>query len=416
MAGGRAVVFRQQVHLEVGDQRSRAQEVVPHQTVEVERRRGPDVGLDVGHLRQAAHGERELSRHRRGVLERRPLRHVDDHLQLALVVVRQHLHRGDAQRKERHGGEEQHGDAAEQREAARTTVEEGPEETLIEPMEAVFLHRLEGEGVGQLVGLGELPFGELRGVLLEQAIGEPGGDHEGDDQREQHGGRGVDRNRPHVGAHEPGDEGERQQRADDREGGEDRRIADFVGGVNRRVPRIRPAQLIVAMNVLDDDDGVVDQDADREDEREESDAIERVAEEVGGGERQGECDRDRDSDHHRLAPPEGCRHEQDDRDRGEGEVLHELARLLVGRGTVVPRLGDLDVAGEDRTAQAGHQGVELGDQLHRVGAGLLGDRQGHCGRIEPGRQALRGAGRPPVIQTYCAGSSAPSVTVATSRR
>jgi len=34
------------------------------------------------------------------------------------------------------------------------------------------------------------------------------------------------------------------------------------------------SRVVVAMDVLDDDDGVVDQDADREDEREESDAVE----------------------------------------------------------------------------------------------------------------------------------------------
>ena len=71
------------------------------------------------------------------------------------------------------------------------------------------------------------------------------------------------------------------------------------------------------MDVLDDDDGVVDQDADGEDEREEGDAVERVAEEVGGGERQGERHRHRDRHDHRFAPAERDRHQQDDRERGE---------------------------------------------------------------------------------------------------
>ena len=67
---------------------------------------------------------------------------------------------------------------------------------------------------------------------------------------------------------------------DDGEGGEDRRVADLVDGVDGREARLAPAELVVAVDVLDDDDRVVDEDADREDEGEERDAVQRVAEEV----------------------------------------------------------------------------------------------------------------------------------------
>ena len=61
--------------------------------------------------------------------------------------------------------------------------------------------------------------------------------------------------------------------------------------------------------------------------------------------------------------------------------------------------------------------VEVLDELDRVRPGLLGDGDGDGGGVGAGRRG-RGAPRPAPasIQTYCDGSSAPSETVATSRR
>ena len=58
-----------------------------------------------------------------------------------------------------------------------------------------------------------------------------------------------------------------------------------IARVGRDMPR-------VAHDVLDDDDRVVDEDADREDQREERDAVQRVAVEVEDEQRQRERDRD----------------------------------------------------------------------------------------------------------------------------
>jgi hypothetical protein len=51
-----AVVFGQQVDLEVGDQRPGAQKVVPHQAVEVEGGRRADIDLNIGDLGYRAYG------------------------------------------------------------------------------------------------------------------------------------------------------------------------------------------------------------------------------------------------------------------------------------------------------------------------------------------------------------------------
>ena len=70
-------------------------------------------------------------------------------------------------------------------------------------------------------------------------------------------------------------------------------------------------------DVLDDDDGVVDQNADREDQREQADAIDRIAHRFGGEERQQDGRRNDDQRDERLAPADGERDEQDDRHRRE---------------------------------------------------------------------------------------------------
>ena len=101
--------LRAQVHLEVGDVRAPGawREVVADQPVEVVRRRGSDVDLEVRHIGDGRQDVAELRRHARGVLERGPLRHVDDHLELALVVERKHLHPDQLEDDQRAGGQQQ---------------------------------------------------------------------------------------------------------------------------------------------------------------------------------------------------------------------------------------------------------------------------------------------------------------------
>ena len=77
----------------------------------------------------------------------------------------------------------------------------------------------------------------------------------------------------------------------------------------------------MAVDVLDDDDRVVHQDADREDEREERDAVQGVAEEIEDEEREGEGHGHGDEDDDGLAPPEKEGHEEHDGERREDQVV-----------------------------------------------------------------------------------------------
>ena len=85
----------------------RAQVVVAHQPVEAVGCRRPDVDLIIGDLLLLAKRGRDLPGHLRGPLQGAVLRHVEDDLQLALVVVGQHLDPHPPGRNEGHRSEEQ---------------------------------------------------------------------------------------------------------------------------------------------------------------------------------------------------------------------------------------------------------------------------------------------------------------------
>ncbi len=100
-------VLVHQHQLQVGEVSLAAEEVVPHQSVERIWRRCARVALHAGDrcITQRFVGERRCRSCRR--LERRVLRHVDDHLKFALVVEGQHLHRHEPKRDERDRYEQQ---------------------------------------------------------------------------------------------------------------------------------------------------------------------------------------------------------------------------------------------------------------------------------------------------------------------
>ena len=210
--------------------------------------------------------------------------------------------------------------------------------------------------------------------LAGEAHHQPGCDDHGDEEREHHGRRGIDRDRRHVGTHQARDEQHRQKGRDHGQGGDDRRIADLGDGLDRGV---HPASTVVHRpmpgDVLDHDDGVVDQDADREDQGEQADPVDRVAQKVRGEEGQ----KDRGGDDHggdaSFPPTDGEADQDDDRDRGQGEVLQQLIGLIVGAGPVVAGDSDIEAVRQQRALQRLHPRQNgLGDH-DRVGALALGD-------------------------------------------
>jgi len=218
--------------------------------------------------------------------------------------------------------------------------------------------------------------------LSENAVAHPGAHDEGHQEREEHGRRGAHGDGAHVGAHEARDKGHGQKRGNDRPGCEDRGIAHLVDGLHRGVhtDAVLPE---VPVDVLDDDDRVVDEDADGEDEGKEGHAVERVAIEVIDEQGERERHRHRDTHDSGLAGTQGQRDQDDDGDRGDEHVIEQLVGLLFRRLPVVSGHGDVDVRGDEAASERVDLGQGLADDDAGIGALFLGDGNRH-GLVLPG--------------------------------
>ena len=302
-----------------------------------------------------------------GFLERCAFGQIEDDLELRLVVEREHFYLHHPKGKQRQGGEQQHGDQSEEGPAPARPGDHRIHHAVIEAGEEV---------VGRVIVVRS---GRLdRRVAAQHPDRRPRRDTEGDEQRKEHGRAGTDRNRPHVRSHQSADEGHRQHRGDDGPGGQHRGIADFADGIDGDVHQ-RPAggrrQLAVSHDVLDDDDGVVHENADGEDQRKERDAVQRIAIEVENEQRESERDGDGEKHDERLAPSEEREDEQRHPEDGNAHVQKKLVGFLAGRGAVVPRESDRDIGGKQRTAQARDGGFDVAYDCDRIGPGALGNAE-----------------------------------------
>ena len=91
-----------EIDLNVADLATGAQVILAHQPVEVDRGGGAGVGLVIGHLGYGGQVIAEFVENRRRLFHRRARGHVDDDLELGLVVERQHLqlHESDGRQHE----------------------------------------------------------------------------------------------------------------------------------------------------------------------------------------------------------------------------------------------------------------------------------------------------------------------------
>ena len=287
MALQRPLAFGHEVHLQVGQVRRAAQEVMAHQPVEVVRGRGADVLLHVddGLILQRGRGQRRGDP--RGGFKCRTLRHVDHHLELALVVERQHLDSNQLERHECHGGQQQDGHAAEKYRTHPATRNQRSHDAPIEAREEILFAMV------------------VMRRRFQDPHRRPRCDHEGHDEGENHCRRRADRNRAHVRAHQAADEGHGQNGRHHGECGQDGGVAHLVHGTQCHGGKSAGpawAQSRVPHDVLHHHDRVVHENADREDQREERDAVEGVAVEKEHEQRQRQRDRNGGQYHRGLAP------------------------------------------------------------------------------------------------------------------
>ena len=138
-------------------------------------------------------------------------------------------------------------------------------------------------------------------------------------------------------------------------------------------------QTLVTVDVLHHHDGVVHQDANRENQRKQRHAVEREAPSPRGkqSDRQGQ---DHSSTHNgSFATTQGNEHQGHHRGCGEQQLLNQLLGFVVRGFAIVARGGDFHVLWNLALLECGHLRQHSISHLNGVFAGLLGDGDGHCG-------------------------------------
>ena len=211
-------------------------------------------------------------------------------------------------------------------------------------------------------------------VRLQQQGREGRRERKRDDQRDHRGGRDRHGELAIEDSRNAGDEGGRHEHRHEDEADGDQRAGHLTHRVVRGVAR-RQAVADMALHRLDDDDGVVDDDADREHQREERQRVDREAECQLDREGADQADRNGDDRNDRGAPrlEEDEDDDDDQDDRLDQCVLHRLDRGLDIFGRVV---GDRIMEARREIARGG---LDLGEHplggVQRVRAGLLDDRE-----------------------------------------
>ena len=149
-----------------------------------------------------------------------------------------------------------------------------------------------------------------------------------------------------------------------------------MGGLHRNQALVLPAKAaVVAVDVLDDDDRAVDQQSQRQDQREERDAVDGQAGQVGGAQGQGQDQRHRYAhDQRLLQAQERGGHQEDGQDR-DAQVLDQTGHCGIRLLAVVARDDQFNARWHELRLHALDATEHVVGDEDRVGAGLLGHRQ-----------------------------------------
>ena len=137
-------------------------------------------------------------------------------------------------------------------------------------------------------------------------------------------------------ARDAGNEGCGNEHGRQHNGNGDQGAADLVHRLVRGIAR-RQAALQISFDVLDDDDRIVDDNADRQHQTEQREIVERKSESRENGKRADQRNRNGDDRDHRSAPAlQKKDHHQHDQDNGfPDRVDHRIDRLLYELGWIV---------------------------------------------------------------------------------
>ena len=175
----------------------------------------------------------------------------------------------------------------------------------------------------------EMPLPLPLDVRVDPARGEHRVQGEGDEEGDQDGEGDGDPELEEEAADDPLHEGHRDEDGDDREGGGQHREPDLARSLPRAAVEVVLPALQVADDVLPDDDGVVDQQADGQGQGHQGHHVERHAQEVHDDEGGDDRDRQGQAGDDRGAP--GVEEAEDDEDRQDPAedqgLLDVLARI-----------------------------------------------------------------------------------------
>ena len=355
-----------QVNLQIAQLRTCPQEIVTHQAVEVERGGCPGIGLyrfDFldGHNRVCKRQQGAFSIFKRGAF-----RQVDDYLHFGLVV--------EGQEFDRHGA----GDKEQQREQ-RCSADDDQE------YPCILLRRYDRRSDAP-VETAQACFAPVRMSdcsrrgAADDFHHQPRRNADGDEEREHHRSRSVGRDWGHIRPHQSGYEHHRKQRPDHGQRCNDRGIADFRYRVDGRFGAASPViHRPVSGNILDDDDGIIDENADREDQGEEAHAVDRVAHHHRRKQRQQDRCRDHDQGNQRLSPSNAEGNQDNNRDSRQAKVEQQFAGLVVCGRAIITRHFHFHAFGD----QGAFEGLEALEHrtcdYHGVCAGAFCNRDGDGG-------------------------------------
>ena len=159
-------------------------------------------------------------------------------------------------------------------------------------------------------------FMALRQRLAREADHQPGRDNHRDKEAEHHRRAGIDRDRRHVWPHQPRDEQHRQQRGHHCQRGDNGRVAHFGHGLDGSLlARSSIVHTPMAGDILDHHNGIIDQNADGKDQREQADPVDRKAHDPRSEHRQHDRGRDNYGGDASLAPTDRKADKNDDGNR-----------------------------------------------------------------------------------------------------
>ena len=133
------------------------------------------------------------------------------------------------------------------------------------------------------------------------------------------------------------------------------------------------------MDVLDHDNRIIHQNADRKDQRKQRHPVEREAPGPGGKQCQQQGDHDGEPHDHRLAPTHADQHQQHHGQSGKDQLTDQRIGLIGRRDAVIPGHRHLDLGGQQAVFQHGDPLFDTLGHLDRVLPWLLADGEGHRG-------------------------------------